>query len=195
MSIYKDFVPYNESLELKDLGFDEPTLYHWHNSCNTHPFTNEVFNPNCRPTTNSGIRHIGEENHTWSAPTFSQAFRWFREKHNLNGGIQYIGGLRPETTWWDIYVVGHFNTVLSKMKMKYQPYEEAELALLKQLIKIIDDNFHEMVKDVQDTAQKGEHKLDEWAQAYAEKITKNPTYQNYLRKAYIDGFWRGNSVK
>jgi hypothetical protein len=61
-----------------------------------------------------------------SAPLYQQAFRWFREKHNLKGGILYIGGLKPETTWWDIYVVGH-----------YQPYEEAELACLKKLIEIV----------------------------------------------------------
>ena len=71
----KEFVPYPEALELKELGFDEPTLYHWHSSCKTHPFTNEICNPNCRPKTNSGIKSIGEENHVWSAPTFSQAFR------------------------------------------------------------------------------------------------------------------------
>ena len=54
------FVPYEESLQLKELGFDEPTLYHWHNSCKTHPFTNEVCNPNCKPKTNSGIKDIGD---------------------------------------------------------------------------------------------------------------------------------------
>ena len=82
MSLEKEFAPYPEAFELKELGFDEPTLYHWHSSCKTHPFTNEICNPNCRPKTNSGIKSIGEENHVWSAPTFSQAFRWFREYQN-----------------------------------------------------------------------------------------------------------------
>lgn len=65
----KEFVPYNESLELKALGFDEPTLYHWHKSSKENPFTNG-------PRTNSGIKDIGDENHVWSAPTFSQAINF-----------------------------------------------------------------------------------------------------------------------
>lgn len=67
----------------------------------------------------------------------SLVFRWFREKHHLIGGVEYIGGATPSTTWWDIYVVGHFNTNASKMTMKYQPYEEAELACLRKLIQIV----------------------------------------------------------
>ena len=70
----------------------------------------------------------------------SMAFRWFREKYHLIGGIEYIGGATPNTIWWDIYVVGYFNTDTSKMTMKYQPYEEAELACLKKLIGIVKNN-------------------------------------------------------
>lgn len=70
----------------------------------------------------------------------SMAFRWFREKYHLIGGIEYIGGATPNTTWWDIYVVGHFNTDPSKMTMKYQPYEEAELACIEKLIEIVKNN-------------------------------------------------------
>lgn len=133
----KEFVNYEQALALKELGFDEPTLYHWHRSNKTHPFTNEIFNPNCRPKTNSGIKDIGEENHTWSAPLKQQVFRWFREKHHLIGGIEYIGGATPSTTWWDIYVIGHFNINTSKMRMKYQTYEEAESACIDKLIEIV----------------------------------------------------------
>lgn len=67
-------------------------------------------------------------------------------------------------------------------------YEEHD----SEFIKIMGQDIEQ---DVHDTAPKGEYKLDEWSQMYAEKITKNPTYQNYLRKAYIDGFWRCNSIK
>ena len=74
---------------------------------------------------------------TVDAPTYSQAFRFFREKYNLKGGIEYIGGEKPNTTWWDIYVIGHFNINTKEMSMKYQPYEQAELACLKKLIEIV----------------------------------------------------------
>ena len=87
--------------------------------------------------------YINHGEYTVLAPTFSQAFRWIREKHNLIGGIEYIGGLKPKTTWWDIYVVGHYNIDSKKMEMKYQPYEEAELACLKKLIKIAKEKNNE----------------------------------------------------
>ena len=119
----KDFVPYIESLELKEVGFNEPCFGLYHNDKTFYP-------TQCKS-------HEQFHGQICSAPTFSQAFRWFREKHHLIGGVEYIGGATPSTTWWDIYVVGHFNTNTSKMTMKYQPYEEAELACLRKLIEIV----------------------------------------------------------
>jgi hypothetical protein len=103
----KEFIPYEQALELKELGFKKDNDF--------------------------GLLYKGD-----GIPSilYQQAFRWFREKHNLKGGILYIGGLKPETTWWDIYVVGHYNIEYNEMEMKYQPYEEAELACLKKLIEI-----------------------------------------------------------
>jgi hypothetical protein len=118
--IEQEFVPYAEALALKELGFDELCLgyYTIYSDGEVKFFTSD-----------KGFRNL-------EAPPFSQAFRWFREKHNLIGGVQYIGGLKPETTWWDIYVIGHFNTDIGEMSMEYQPFEEAELELLKKLIEI-----------------------------------------------------------
>ena len=122
-SVDKEFVPYEEALALKELGFDELCLgyYTIYRDGEVKLFTSY-----------KGFRNL-------EAPTFSQAFRWFREKHNLIGGVQYIGGLKPKTTWWDIYVVGHFNTNICEMSIEYQPYEEAELACLKKLIEIANE--------------------------------------------------------
>jgi hypothetical protein len=113
----KEFVPYPEAFELKQLGFDEEGLGTYSESGQVLP-----------------LKAYTSES---KAILFSQAFRWFREKHHLIGGVEYIGGATPSTTWWDIYVVGHFNTNASKMTMKYQPYEEAELACLRKLIEIV----------------------------------------------------------
>ena len=117
-----DFVPYELALELKQLGFDEPCLgfYRIFSDGDTKLLVNS----------NSNMRHL-------EAPTYSQAFRWFREKHNLRCQINYIGGLINKTTWWDISVIGHYNTNPKEWEMKYQPYEEAELACLKKLIEIV----------------------------------------------------------
>jgi hypothetical protein len=126
--INKDFTLYPEALELKQLGFDEPCFM--------------LYNSNAHWTeygcTNTNIDLLnGKASLVCTAPTYAQAFRWFREKHNLIGGVEYIGGMKPTTTWWDIYVVGHYNIDHKEMSMKYQPYEKAELACLRKLIEIV----------------------------------------------------------
>jgi hypothetical protein len=110
----KEFIPYEQALELKELGFDEPCYYDY----------------------NFG----GEITNKWSiglipAPLYQQAFRWFREKYNLICGVQYMG--KNKINWWDIYVVGHYNIHYEEMCMKHQSYEEAELECLKKLIEIV----------------------------------------------------------
>jgi hypothetical protein len=51
----KEFVPYQESLELKELGFDEPCLMYYDYSCTL---------------VESGVYEC-------KAPLYQQAFRWF----------------------------------------------------------------------------------------------------------------------
>ena len=116
-----DFVPYELALELKQLGFDEPCLGYY--------IADTLFISNDIVYNSTDIPVI-------KAPLYSQAFRFFREKHNLRCQINYIGGLINKTTWWDISVIGHYNTDPKEWEMKYQPYEEAELACLKKLIEI-----------------------------------------------------------
>jgi hypothetical protein len=119
----KDFIPYEEALALKELGFDEPCFAVYFNT------TQQLYFDKYINEFNKDVRTL--------APTFSQAFRWFRENHNLRCQINYIGGLINKTTWWDISVIGHYNTDPKQWEMKYQPYEEAELACLKKLIEIV----------------------------------------------------------
>jgi hypothetical protein len=129
----KEFVPYELALELKQLGFDEPCLA-FYDGKNAESF---YFN-NIRDASGDYIPFQKHDRLKWfGAPTFSQAFRWFRENHNLRCQINYIGGLINKTTWWDISVIGHYNTDPKQWEMKYQPYEEAELACLKKLIEIV----------------------------------------------------------
>jgi hypothetical protein len=135
--VNKEFIPYELALELKQLGFDEDCFtfyqveYH-ENSPIMVDDNDQYLSTGFRTCKNSEI-----PSHYISCPTFSQAFRWFREKHNLRCQINYIGGLINKTTWWDISVIGHYNTDPKEWEMKYQPYEEAELACLKKLIEIV----------------------------------------------------------
>jgi hypothetical protein len=124
----KEFIPYEQALELKELGFDEPCMAFYE------PGNKEVKVVGVNQRYNDPSLLTVTD---FCAPLYQQAFRWFREKYHLIGGIEYIGGEKPNTTWWDIYVVGHYNVDYKEMSMKYQPYEEAELACLKKLIEIL----------------------------------------------------------
>ena len=138
----KEFIPYEESLELRRLGFNELCIC-WHDSsciC----WYNSKKELGVDILIGFGLSDVlfdqekmDSDDHCL-APTFSQAFRWFRDKYNLRCQINYIGGLINETTWWDISVIGHYNTNPKEWEMKYQPYEEAELACLKKLIEIVE---------------------------------------------------------
>jgi hypothetical protein len=69
----------------------------------------------------------GEEIKIIAAPTYSQAFRWFRTKfnchHTINLNKKYVGIAYSSVV---NFSVDEFNT-----------YEEAELACLKKLIEIV----------------------------------------------------------
>lgn len=126
----KEFVPYDESLELKTFGFDEPCVYYIDKDNNsyiynfqTHP---DEFIEGC------GVNVI-------PTPTFSQAFRWFREKYNLEG---YPICVRIDSKRLKAYqyVIISNNYQSFQQLGDYSTYEEAELACLKKLISIVKKN-------------------------------------------------------
>jgi hypothetical protein len=120
----KEFVPYELAVKLKALGFDEPCLCSWNF------YTNEL-NFNGQPSTFSSEDVI-------QLPTFSQAFRWFREKYGLYGIPQE-------------YTLDNFSYQIKSNRegaitlkvyggypLNYITYEEAELACLDKLIEIVE---------------------------------------------------------
>ena len=123
----KDFVHYAEALVLKELGFDEPCFaFFWNTgkfyTCGDYPHTISYHTQN----------QLGDYNlDSTSAPLYQQAFRWFREKHNLHSTIiitsmQNYGYLIEEPQ-----VPYHIDQLIS-----YKTYEEAEVECLKKLIEI-----------------------------------------------------------
>ncbi len=119
----KEFVPYEQALELKQLGFDEECFSYY-----TYPegkFSNVLsFNS----YKNTALKT--------SSPTFSQAFRWFREKYNLIPDIQYYGNWN-----FEIFRIGEFAEPMDDVNVDYTfkggTYEETELECLKKLIEIV----------------------------------------------------------
>jgi hypothetical protein len=123
----KDFTLYAEAFELKELGFDEPCFG---------VFSFEKFN--------FGVfSSLSSTENTILVPTYSQAFRWFREKYNLRGFI----GFRPNVKMFDYHIYDMSLSGLEYTKQrtmeefnkdpKVGTYEEAELACLKKLIEIV----------------------------------------------------------
>lgn len=115
--INKEFVPYEPALELKEIGFDEPCFgkYDIYGV-----FDHKLFYHN----------HDADTILNCSAPTFSQCFRFFREKYRLH---TYIDGAYP---WFRYYI----NSEDDRWEgHKHLEFEEAELACLIKLIQIIKD--------------------------------------------------------
>ena len=110
----KEFIPYQEALELKQLGFDEPCLG-WFASDRTL------------------VKEVTEKTDFTLAPTFSQAFRFFREKYNINTVISW----RDDLLNYDISLTEMKKHGYFYYKDNFTTYEEAELECLKQLIKIV----------------------------------------------------------
>ena len=65
----KEFIPFPQSSALKELGFDEPCFVYYRKS-----------NENKLAYPNTGVAKNSLSINGITAPTFSQAFRWFREK-------------------------------------------------------------------------------------------------------------------
>jgi hypothetical protein len=120
----KEFIPYELALALKELGFDEPC-------CSM--FMKDILKTRCY-CQNSEFNEPHQKIFI-SAPTYSQAFRFFREKYDLRIWIEsnhrvlkfeyVIATTNPN------FIDKQFNDLLS-----YRTHEEAELECLKKLIEI-----------------------------------------------------------
>ena len=116
--IQKEFVPYEEALALKELGFDEPCFAVY-------------FNPTQQLYFDKYINEFNKDVRTL-APTFSQAFRWFRENYGLNYEISYAGKVGEYHAFVKDYTYGNNGNSPSVFT-----YEEAELVCLKRLIELV----------------------------------------------------------
>ena len=119
----KEFIPYEQALELKELGFDEECLGLF--NVDGLQYDGEIY---CLPYKNNTD---GIDPSIIAAPLWQQAFRWFREKYKL---LSYIDDCPTETFRYNI-VFDMFGTVVGLGG--FSTYEEAELACLKKLIEIV----------------------------------------------------------
>lgn len=112
------FVPYRQSLDLRELGFEEPCLGNYKKTGGLHI----LHYGTCGSTKNDAFNTL--------APLYSQAFRWFREKYGLLSRISY----KSSTYKFEYQYKSSANNLYMT---EYDTYEEAELECLKKLIEIV----------------------------------------------------------
>lgn len=154
----KEFVPYEESLELKELGFDEPCFAYY--LISEIERTGEIILHYCSRgkeiLRNNDWRWVYENfpmfrkylksEHLYmystnssklmsSAPIFSQAFKFFRKKYNIEGYVVCV-------QFNSLRIKGYQYVIISNNYTSYEQFgdfntwEEAELACIRKLIEI-----------------------------------------------------------
>lgn len=134
MNLKEDFTPPEQAAELKELLFDEPCFgyYVGLGDNKEEPYKLVMIH-------SSKGQFEGADN-AFHAPTFSQAFRWFKKKYKI---ISVIGFYNDGEEWEDteynvtISEFEHFATHDTFVKEGYVTPEEAELACLVKLIEIV----------------------------------------------------------
>ena len=136
----KDFVPYEQALELKELGFDEPCFGYYEDTGLTITFPS---------TSENGWKWVGNSivpTKNTSAPTYSQAFRFFREKYGLEIILRPDAINAPEKKLREYVILSYDESWILEpiaepqwwiRKGLFETYEEAELQCLQRLIKIV----------------------------------------------------------
>jgi hypothetical protein len=138
----KEFIPYEEALALKELGFEEGCLGYYYGeefiACNS----SGEFIPYKKQT----------DNNSALAPLYQQAFTWFREELGLIGKVdlelEYKGKKKGKKVFER---TGFWSYSIIKLDEKYPEalgfdlkdkasFEEAELACLRKLIEIVNQN-------------------------------------------------------
>lgn len=75
----EQFVPYEQALALKELGFDEPCIAHFRGR-DTEP--TPQFSVDFKTEKNSDF---GDGDYWFARPLWQQAFEWFRKQYGLHG--------------------------------------------------------------------------------------------------------------
>ena len=115
----KEFIPYEQALELKELGFEKICFAWYHKGKLTF---NELYN----------LPDINQNTRNTSAPLYQQAFKWFREKYGIYTIIEFSAAFN---LW--IFTINKIKGGFNVGGSNYNTYEEAEIACLKKLIEII----------------------------------------------------------
>ncbi len=133
----KEFVPYEQALELKELGFDELCITRYCTVTEWEKPTGEIFLQllDCM---------LSDKNLT-KAPLYQQAFRWFREKYGISVSISinWEEGIGKDSSYGKYACsLEHksYDESIGEFIGVFEKYEKAELKCLKGLIEMVKEN-------------------------------------------------------
>ena len=121
----KEFIPYEQALTLKELGFNQKCLGQYNISQGDKwIFSIDLSGEGQYPLTSPAC----------ITPLYQQAFRWFREKYDLDGKPEYF------LNDWYCFIINDMKEEDTSRRLftEFPSYEEAELACLEKLIEIVE---------------------------------------------------------
>lgn len=129
----KEFIPYDLSLELKELGFDEPCIGYYENNGKNNLLLTDSVN-----FTNTDLKVEGI-----SSPLYQQAFRWFLDNYGIfaettlwGDGIGYMSSIK-EIRQEEFKVVYDLGLATPNRGIPNWDRDLESLACLKKIIEII----------------------------------------------------------
>jgi hypothetical protein len=130
----KEFVPKELAIKLRDLGFDEPCLFVYRYN-DLYMYGVGDYLTSITLAKNEQFAHP-DKNYWVTAPTYSQAFRWFREEHKLNVHIEE-GSLNDS---YKVFVNGFKVYYGSKTSNNGEfSYDDGQELALKNLIELVEE--------------------------------------------------------
>ena len=127
----KEFIPYEQALELKHLGFEYiSTIFAYDQS-------GELY-------TRDGIPHDFNIRGLLSAPTFSQVFKWFSNVYNLfpeiytttiGGYVEFTFQIRD--LYSEQYIYDNFVVNTGGYSGTFHTIEDTEISCINKLIEIV----------------------------------------------------------
>jgi hypothetical protein len=147
----KEFLPYEQALALKELGFDEECIASYDNKgdfkdpfeynsekTNGYVTNSSLKDPkNFNASSNPALLKNYLDNPFTAAPLYQQAFRWFREKYVLDSTVQPTYSTKYQYRLFNTETKSKVQVYGDYMGKEFNTYEEAELACLIKLIEIV----------------------------------------------------------
>jgi hypothetical protein len=137
----EDFLLYPEALALKELGFVDPVFAYFKkekHKANPDWILFPSGDPDIQVRYQQGLQNSSPELGLVSAPTYSQAFKWFRKKYKLHCEIIWYHS-EPVIWYYAISKIGdlEFKHISSYPDNVFNTPEEAELEGVKKLIEMV----------------------------------------------------------